>query len=144
SRLNGFVEVAGSRAQVVIANPAGISCEGCGFINANRATLSTGRPILNNGALQGYEVEQGSISIGGAGLDNSEGYTGLVARAVEVNAGIWSHGVAVAGGGGPVDADVRDVTDNVSPAPTVAMDVAHLGGMYANSIRLIGNSAGVG
>ncbi|MCP5978969.1 filamentous hemagglutinin N-terminal domain-containing protein, partial [Klebsiella pneumoniae] len=41
SRLNGYIEVAGQKAQVVIANPAGISCDGCGFINANRATLTT-------------------------------------------------------------------------------------------------------
>ena len=46
SLLNGYIEVAGSRAQVVIANPAGISCSGCGFINANRATLTTGKPII--------------------------------------------------------------------------------------------------
>jgi filamentous hemagglutinin family protein len=42
SQLLGFVEVAGSPAQVVIANPAGVTCNGCGFINASRATLTTG------------------------------------------------------------------------------------------------------
>lgn len=73
SRLNGFIEVAGSRAQVVVANPAGISCDGCGFINANRATLTTGEPVLHNGQLQGYDVTQGQIRIEGAGLDNSTG-----------------------------------------------------------------------
>lgn len=45
SNLRGYVEVAGDRAQLVIANPAGISCDGCGFINADRATLATGKPI---------------------------------------------------------------------------------------------------
>lgn len=147
SRLNGYVEVAGSRAQLVIANPAGISCEGCGFINASRATLSTGTPIVNNGQLQGYEVSQGQISIGGAGLDNSTGYTDLIAHAVDVNAGIWSQQLAVAAGGGTVNADVSAVSSNGSngsSAPAVAIDVAHLGGMYANSIRLIGTEAGVG
>jgi filamentous hemagglutinin len=29
SRLNGIIEVAGQRAQVVIASPAGITCDGC-------------------------------------------------------------------------------------------------------------------
>ena len=39
SRLNGFIEVAGQKEDVVIASPSGITCDGCGFINAGRATL---------------------------------------------------------------------------------------------------------
>ncbi|WP_387696260.1 filamentous hemagglutinin N-terminal domain-containing protein, partial [Photorhabdus sp. RM157S] len=35
SHLNGWIEVAGRKAEVVIANPAGITCNGCGFINAH-------------------------------------------------------------------------------------------------------------
>ena len=42
SSLNGFIEVAGQRADVVIANPNGISCSGCSFINTNKAVLTTG------------------------------------------------------------------------------------------------------
>ncbi|WP_286866333.1 filamentous hemagglutinin N-terminal domain-containing protein, partial [Herbaspirillum sp. UBA812] len=51
SYLRGYLEVAGARAQVVVANPAGITCSGCGFINANRATLTTGVPQIVNGNL---------------------------------------------------------------------------------------------
>lgn len=47
SQLNGYLEVAGQRAQVVVANPWGISCSGCGFINTQQAMLSTGTPQLN-------------------------------------------------------------------------------------------------
>ncbi|WP_241650489.1 filamentous hemagglutinin N-terminal domain-containing protein, partial [Rosenbergiella collisarenosi] len=43
SLLNGMLEVAGRQADIIIANPAGISCDGCGFINANRTTLTTGQ-----------------------------------------------------------------------------------------------------
>ncbi|MDU4940679.1 MAG: filamentous hemagglutinin N-terminal domain-containing protein [Mixta calida] len=43
SRLNGYIEVAGQKAQVVIASLAGITCNGCGFINAGRATLPPAR-----------------------------------------------------------------------------------------------------
>ena len=42
SRLLGMTEVAGNRANVILANPAGITCNGCGFINAPRVTLTTG------------------------------------------------------------------------------------------------------
>ncbi|MHA6848929.1 filamentous hemagglutinin N-terminal domain-containing protein, partial [Ralstonia syzygii] len=71
SQLRGYVEVAGDRAQVVIANPAGISCDSCGFINSNRVTLTTGTPILNGGNLDGYRVQNGTVSITGGGLDTS-------------------------------------------------------------------------
>ncbi|HET8763824.1 MAG TPA: filamentous hemagglutinin N-terminal domain-containing protein, partial [Rhodanobacter sp.] len=46
SQLNGAMEVAGHAAQVVVANPNGITCSGCGFINAPRGTLTTGRPLF--------------------------------------------------------------------------------------------------
>ncbi|WP_323840913.1 two-partner secretion domain-containing protein, partial [Photorhabdus africana] len=35
SHLNGWIEVAGHKAEVIIANPSGITCNGCGFINAH-------------------------------------------------------------------------------------------------------------
>jgi len=49
SYLNGYIEISGSRASFVLANPSGISCNGCGFINAYRATFTTGTPIFNGG-----------------------------------------------------------------------------------------------
>ncbi len=69
SQLRGFVEVAGSKAQVVIANPSGIACDGCGFINADRATLAAGRAKLQDGQIRGYQLGGGKVSINGAGMD---------------------------------------------------------------------------
>src|SRR5690606_33621686 len=48
SNLNGYIEVAGAKADVIVANPWGISCDGCGFINTGRATLTTGSPVFGN------------------------------------------------------------------------------------------------
>lgn len=136
SQLRGFVEVGGSKAQVVIANPSGITCEGCGFINADRATLTTGRAQFENGLISGYQVSGGKVSIGGEGMDASRAdYTEIIARTVEVNAGIWSKDLTIKAG-----------TTGAAPAdtPTVGIDVAQLGGMYAGKITLVGNGAGVG
>ncbi len=44
SQLNGFLEVAGQRAEVVVANPNGLVVNGGGFINTSRAILTTGTP----------------------------------------------------------------------------------------------------
>ncbi|GKV93070.1 MULTISPECIES: hemagglutinin repeat-containing protein [Pectobacterium] len=149
SKLNGYVEVAGRKAQVVIANPAGISCDGCGFINANRATLTTGTPQMNNGELRGYRVGNGEIVVEGAGMDSSrQDYTDLIARTVKVNAGIWAKDVTVTTGKNEVAADnstatATSATDN-DVKPTLAIDVAQLGGMYAGKIRLVATEQGVG
>lgn len=148
SQLRGYVEVAGQRAEVVIANPAGITCDGCGFINADRSTLTTGRAQMENGRITGYRVEGGTLSITGKGLDARDSdYTDLIARSVEVNAGIWANDLKVTAGRNQVNADNTQATalaKDDSAQPEVAIDVAELGGMYAGKIKLVGTEAGVG
>lgn len=147
SLLRGYIEVAGSRAQVVIANPSGITCDGCGFVNAHRATLTTGTPIFNNGNLDSYRVQQGTITITGAGLNTKDAdYTALIARATQLNAGVWAKQLKITQGTNRVNANHTAVTPitGVGEAPTFAIDVAALGGMYADKITLIGTEAGVG
>lgn len=147
SRLNGYVEVAGDRAQVVIANPAGISCDGCGFINADRATLTTGMPIINSGSLEGYRVQGGAIQIHGQGMDaGATNYTDLIARSVQANAGIWAQRLNVTTGANQVSADHGKVRKTAASgdAPAFALDVGALGGMYSQKIVLVGTEHGVG
>lgn len=69
SLLDGTIEVAGQRADVIIANPAGISCSGCGFINVHTGTLTTGNPISEDGLLKGFTVYGGRIDIAGRGME---------------------------------------------------------------------------
>ncbi|PKO46121.1 MAG: hemagglutinin, partial [Betaproteobacteria bacterium HGW-Betaproteobacteria-22] len=159
SLLNGYVEVAGSRAQVVIANTAGISCNGCGFINASRTTLTTGTPIMNNGDLMGYRVGGGAINFLGTGLDTTNSnYTDVIARAVNVNAGLWAQNLNIITGSNQVNvasngdiAGMTTISPNATlpdgsnnPTPNFAIDVAALGGMYAGKIHLTGTEFGVG
>lgn len=147
SQLRGYVEVAGDRAQIIIANPAGIDCDGCGFINAHRTTLTTGTPLFNGGVLEGYQVEGGSIRVSGSGLDASRvNYTDLIARSVQINAGLWAQQLQITTGANTVSADHGQVTKQTAggTAPQFALDVAHLGGMYAQKIFLLGTENGVG
>ncbi|EMF60360.1 hemagglutinin repeat-containing protein [Stenotrophomonas maltophilia] len=148
SRLNGYVEVAGQRAEVIIANPAGIQVNGGGFLNASRVTLTTGTPMFTGaGALEGYRVTGGAIQIDGAGLDTSRAdYTDLITRSLKVNAGIWANQLQATLGNNVVNADHSQAS--LIPAngevPTFALDVGALGGMFANKIWLVGNEHGVG
>ncbi|MET3391088.1 filamentous hemagglutinin [Variovorax sp. 1140] len=148
SQLRGYIEVGGQRAEVIIANPAGISVDGGGFINASRATLTTGTPQFNAvGGLDSFLVRGGTITIDGAGLDASKtDYAAILARAVQANASIWASELKVVTGANQISADHSQVTPTTGTgtAPTFALDVAALGGMYANKIVLIGSEAGLG
>jgi filamentous hemagglutinin len=146
--LAGYTEVAGNQANVVVANPNGITCTGCGFINAPRITLSTGTPELSaDGALLGFQVRQGQINIEGAGLSaRNVDQVDLISRTLKVNAEIWANKLEVSTGSARVDYETGAVTPQAAPdaAPLVSLDVSQLGGMYANSIRMIGTEQGMG
>ncbi|MFC3393722.1 hemagglutinin repeat-containing protein [Brenneria rubrifaciens] len=148
SRLNGFIEVAGKKAQVVIANPSGITCSGCGFINANRATLTTGQVQMNNGNLTGYNVERGEVVVDGPGMDSAGAdYTDIIARSVKINAGLWAKDLKVTTGRNKVDAEhgrIEKTTADPATTPQLALDTSSLGGMFAGKIRMVGTESGVG
>ncbi|CAG4898087.1 hemagglutinin repeat-containing protein [Paraburkholderia gardini] len=148
SQINGYVEVAGQRAEVVIANGSGISVNGGGFINTSRAILTTGTPnFAPDGSLAGFDVTSGNITIGGAGLSASDAaQVDLLARAVQVNAAIHAENLNAVTGANRIDHDTLDATPvaGKGPAPGVSIDVSNLGGMYANRIVLVGTENGVG
>lgn len=148
SQLNGMVEVAGQQAAVVIANPSGISCDGCGFINASRSTLVTGTAEMSNGELTGFNVNDGQVVITGKGMDDrSTGYTDIISRSVKVNAQLQAQDLRIVTGSNHVDyatLATRGISSSVFSKPSLAVDVSSLGGMYANKIQLIGTEDGVG
>ncbi|MBA1243846.1 two-partner secretion domain-containing protein [Pseudomonas japonica] len=149
TQLQGYTEVAGQAARVIVANPYGISCNGCGFINTPRATLTTGKPVLDaNGQLDHLQVDGGNVSIDGNGLDASTvDQFEIITRAAQINAQINAKQLAIVAGRNDVDAQTLNATaraDDGSAKPSVAIDSSALGGMYAGAIKLVGTEAGVG
>ena len=157
SRLKGYVEVAGQKADVVIANPSGIHCDGCGVINAGRATMTTGKAQLENGELKGYEVNGGKVKVTGKGMDNRQAdYTDIIAENAQIDGGVWSKkAIKVTTGKNKVDRTNDSVvyvgdkntveSDRTLENPQAySVDVSQLGGMYAEKIHLVDNGQGLG
>lgn len=148
SQLRGYTEVAGQSAHVIVANPYGISCNGCGFINTPQATLTTGKAVIENGQISRYQVEQGNVAIEGAGLNASNiDQFEIITRATTINAQIQAKKLTIVAGRNDVDARSLNATARAadgSKAPDLAIDSSALGGMYVGAVKLIGTEAGVG
>ena len=144
SLLGGYIEVGGRRAEVVIANPSGIQVNGGGFINASRATLTTGQPQYQAGDLSGFKIRQGNVVIAGHGLDARDtDYTQILSRAVKIDGPVWGKDVRVLAGQNDVSSDGSiqssfSSAENTNSANSLyAIDTGALGGMYAGKITLI-------
>lgn len=147
SILNGFIEVAGTKADVLVANYNGITCATCGFINAGRATLTTGLPVVTNGALTGLNVTQGVITINGSGMNaGGADLLDLLARKVTVDGPINATALEIHTGAAQWNyaSDTKTTQAGAGSTPDYAIDASALGGMYANTIKLIASEAGVG
>jgi filamentous hemagglutinin len=149
SVLNGFTEVLGSRADVVVANPNGISCTGCGFINTDRVTLTTGLPVFGaDGSLTGFNVTRGNIDISGNGLNaTAQQILDLVTRSVSLGGQINVPNLGMFLGPNAWSYGNRQITGALAgegAVPAYALDSSLLGGMYANRIFLVATEAGVG
>lgn len=149
SKLNGIVTVGGQKADVIIANPNGITVNGGGFKNVGRGILTTGTPqIGKDGALTGFDVRQGTLTVGTSGWNDKGGadYTEVLARAVALQGKLQGKNLAVSTGAQKVDYASGEISAGTAAGtkPTVALDTAALGGMYADSITLIANEKGVG
>ncbi|ENZ5482115.1 hypothetical protein P805_01265 [Serratia marcescens BIDMC 44] len=148
SELQGKLEVFGNKANVMIANPNGITCNGCGFINAPGVTLTTGKPQFDKqGALEALEVKKGGVTIGGKGLDGSGAdYVDIISRATELNGKINAQNLSLTQGANRIsfkDGTIKPIAGE-GAKPVLAVDTKALGGMYANKIRLVANENGVG
>ncbi len=145
SLLQGYAEVAGHRADLIIANPNGITVNGGGFINTARATLTTGMPQISGNTLSGFYVRHGDISIEGDGLNASNiDRVDLYTKALRLNAEIHAKKLDVVTGQNSIALDGTVVADEVVGNAEFSIDSGALGGIYGEMIRLVGTDKGVG
>jgi haemagglutination activity domain protein len=146
SSLKGNLEVAGSRADVVIANPNGISVDGLNMINSRSLTLTTGS--INKLSPKEIElISDKSIDIVGDGLnDKSSDYTNVISNAINLNSNIHANELNIIGEKALTSSKDRLYNDvkAKNQENSFSLDSSALGGMYANKIKLVGTSNGVG
>jgi filamentous hemagglutinin len=149
SRLSGTMEIAGRRADLIIANPSGLRIDGVTVLNANRSTFAAATPQLAGGVVQGFQPGTGLLQINGEGLnDSGSDYTTILARAAQLNAGLWAQQLQLTTGQKQLDASGKVVATTApapgSAAPAYSLDVAAIGGMYAGKITLLATEHGLG
>lgn len=149
SLLSGAVEVHGGPANVVIANPNGLTCDGCGFINTPRVTLSSGTPELgSDGSLSGLHVEGGDVRIGANGADlGSVSIFDIVSRKIAIDGPVKAGGnLNLVAGRNSYAYQSGLITPLASDGnePAIAIDSSLLGGMYAGSIKIVSTDRGAG
>ena len=129
SKIEGYQEIAGKKADYILANPNGIYVNGAGFINTGNVTLTTGSGdnILN--------PEKGKIEIDGKGIDlRNVNKAELVARVAEISGPIY----------GGEEVNLKLGSKGKSNKPEYALDARALGSIYAGRINVIVNEEGVG
>ena len=148
SNLQGTIEIAGKKADVIVANPAGIMVNG-GFINAGKVHYTAGQVEIKQGKPVQHSSESGVINIAPGGLNaQNHDYTTLLARQIKINGAIHGEGsqIDLITGNNTLHADgtIENSSKQADKPVRFAVDSSALGGMYANRIRLIGTEKGVG
>ncbi len=149
SQLRGYLEIAGQRAELVVANPNGLHCDGCGFLNASRVTLATGTPQMNGGNLDRLTPGQGALSVGQKGLDaRTVEQLDLLSREIVVEGDVLAQDLAVIASSNQVLYGTLRILEGTGKSgeseKKFALDVKALGGMYANQIQMVATDKGLG
>lgn len=153
SLLQGQQEIFGKAADYVLANPNGISCQGCGFINTNGSSLVVGNPLVENGLLQGFSTLNNRNTLSISGTLKTSGVLDLIAPKINYE-------------GKVIVNDFRHADGKVTPAairaisglnrvtrngevvsneqPSTALDSYYLGSMQAGRISIINTAQGSG
>ena len=148
TNINGIVEVAGKRADLVMANRNGIFVNGGGFLNSDRVTLTTGSLQMKDGDLVAIDVSQGHIGIGEKGIDAlSLTDLELLGKTIDI-AGVIKASketrVMVSAGGQTYQYKTKEVKSKGETYSGIAVDGKAAGSMYAGKIDIISNDKGAG
>jgi filamentous hemagglutinin len=148
TRLRGAIEIAGTRAELIIANPHGIECDGCSFLGSTRALLAAASALRGaQGQLTALQTDNGVLRVGPRGLraeqiDSLE----LLARRMRIDGSVLAQDLQASIGllRQSYDGALRQAFAQPGAAPQLALDVAEAGAMHAGNIALLITEHGAG
>lgn len=168
TKLQGYTEIFGDRASLIIANPNGIQTSGAGFINTSRLSLITGRPNINSdtGSIEDFDIDpKGEITITARNVNGSDylgksviiplgldastsNYSEIISRTIKISGEIYGGGdLNIKSGNSKYNYSSKEVSsidkkqDNI---PEFAIDGKAFGSMYAGKITFKSTEAGLG
>jgi len=143
--VQGAIEVFGQAADVIIANPNGLTVNGAEFINTNDASFVTGLVSVQNNEVI-FDVTGGALIVQRDGISGSQNLN-LVGRTVGLDGLATASGsLTISGGAQRFNATTGVVTGQAGqgPAPDYAVDGTAFGAARAGDITILGNEAGLG
>lgn len=170
SLIQGDITVMGSRANVVIANPNGITINGGSFVNTGNVALTTGQVSFRDVTLSPGNIQRniilntsgGQITIGPDGLTGAMLDLELIAKRISINGPVTNTVANSAARIRTVVGGVRSEIDgSISPTDLLsrwightstgasssdpkALDITALGSLSAGKVELIVTDQGAG
>ncbi|TCW85643.1 filamentous hemagglutinin [Burkholderia sp. SRS-46] len=170
SLIEGRIDVAGSRANVILANPNGITVNGGSFVNTGRVALTTGNVSFDD-RRSGTEIQRnavldtatGTIVVGPGGLESALIGLDLIARNIRIEGPLHNTytsstaGVRLLAGRSHVELTTwpspndnandwlsRSATMNPDTASSYAIDITAAGSVTSGRVQLIVTDRGPG
>ncbi|MDY7801428.1 filamentous hemagglutinin N-terminal domain-containing protein [Burkholderia stagnalis] len=171
SLIEGQIDVAGARANVVLANPNGITVNGGSFVNTGHVALSTGNVSFNDlqiapGLYQRnvlLDTATGTIVVGPGGLAGALIGLDLIAKNIRIDGPVHNTfssptaGVRLLAGRSSVELNTglspddnandwlsRKATMNSDTASSYAIDITAAGSLTSGRVQLIVTDRGPG
>ncbi|WP_175692552.1 filamentous hemagglutinin N-terminal domain-containing protein [Burkholderia ambifaria] len=170
SLIQGNINVLGPRANVILANPNGVTIDGGSFTNTGHVVLSTGQVSFSDltlapGVVQRNVVlttDRGAITIGPGGLSGTLVNLDLIAKQLSINGPVTNDFTSSTSGIRAIAGDSKTTYDtSFSPSDNghdwligtsspgtksnaVAVDITAAGGLTAGRVQLIVTDQGAG
>ncbi|KWC18530.1 filamentous hemagglutinin N-terminal domain-containing protein [Burkholderia ubonensis] len=171
SLIQGQIDVAGPRANVVLVNPNGITVNGGSFVNTGHVALSTGNVSFNDvqiapGVIQRnvvLDTATGTIVVGPGGLASALIGLDLIAKTIRIDGPVNNTftsptaGVRLLAGSSRVELNTglspsdnandwltRSATMNPDTASSYAIDITAAGSLTSGRVQLIVTDRGPG